>query len=116
PAEWDIANVDFVHDWLSSARFDHKDHLKDAKCGTCHAVGKSEKATDVAMPSMGTCLECHGSADDFPDVASTCVTCHAYHGSTQQGAGLERHPAFAQDKPDQPNFTQLADLLREGKL
>ena len=116
PAEWDIANVDFVHDWLSSARFDHKDHLKDAKCGTCHAVGKSEKATDVAMPSMGTCLECHGSADDSPDVASTCVTCHAFHGSTQQGAGLERHPAFAQDKPDQPNFTHLADLLREGKL
>lgn len=115
-ADWDIEPVDAVHDWLSSARFDHEDHLKEATCGSCHAVGKSEKAADVAMPSIGTCLECHGTADDFPEVDSTCVTCHAFHGDTQQGAVLESTPEFAQEKTGEPDLAHLAEMLRDGKI
>lgn len=37
---------------------------------------------------MGTCLECHGSAFEAPEVDSTCVTCHEYHGTTDKNAAL----------------------------
>lgn len=112
-SDWDVIPVEFVHDWLSSAVFDHKDHQKDATCGTCHAVAKSEKTADVAMPSMGSCLECHGTADDFPEVDSTCVTCHAFHGTTQQDASLDIHPEFARERADSGSFTHLTEILRD---
>ncbi len=87
-AEWTVAPVGFVTDWITGAHFSHADHVDEASCTSCHAVAKSEKVSDVAMPTMGGCLECHGSASDFPEVESTCVTCHEYHGTAGAGASL----------------------------
>lgn len=115
--DWDVVPVDAVHDWLTRARFDHKDHEKDADCGTCHAVAKSEKVEDVAMPAMGTCLECHGSAADFPDVDSTCVTCHAFHGTTDQAAAISAPAWFAESgQPDDAASGELAEILRAARF
>lgn len=114
-ADWDVAPVDAVHDWLSSARFDHSDHKDEASCTSCHAVKKSTSVADVAIPSMGTCLECHGSADDFPEVDSTCVSCHSFHGRTQKGALLGDANQFAQGSDETQAFTRLAEILRDEK-
>lgn len=89
PAQWGVAPVRFEHDWITRAEFSHEDHRKDAKCTTCHAdAAKSEKVSDVSLPAMGTCLECHGSAFEAPEVDSTCVTCHEYHGTIDKNAAL----------------------------
>lgn len=117
-ADWDIAPVDAVHIWLSSARFNHKDHEGEAGCGSCHAVGKSEKVSDVAMPNMGTCLECHGSAVDSPNVASTCVTCHDFHGRVGQTASVDASKWFADlasaVKPHGAVDQNLAAILKKA--
>ncbi len=89
PVQWGVAPVRFEHDWITRAAFSHEDHRKDAKCTTCHADAvKSEKVSDVSLPAIGTCLECHGSAFEAPKVESTCVTCHEYHGTTNTNAAL----------------------------
>lgn len=114
-AEWDIVPVDAIHDWLSSARFDHGDHEGEASCSSCHAVATSQSVEDVAMPSIGTCLECHGSASDFPDVDSTCASCHEFHGELEQGASLEGHNGFATATTDTTPLARLAEILSDGK-
>lgn len=118
--DWDIAPVDAVHTWLSKAQFNHADHKDEASCGSCHAVGKSEKVSDVAMPSMGTCLDCHGSASDFPDVESTCATCHGFHGSVGQGASILAPQWFADTaatgKSDTAVHPKLADIFRNARF
>jgi predicted CXXCH cytochrome family protein len=114
-AEWDIVPVDAIHDWLSSARFDHGDHEGEASCSSCHAVATSQSVEDVAMPSIGTCLECHGSASDFPDVDSTCASCHGFHGEPEQGASLEGHNGFATATTDTTPLARLAEILSDGK-
>jgi hypothetical protein len=119
-ADWDIAPVDAVHTWLSSAHFSHKDHEGEAGCASCHAVGKSEKVSDVAMPSMGTCLDCHGSAADFPEVDSTCVSCHAFHGTVGQGASVDAPQWFADTagmgKTENSADQVLADILKNTRF
>ncbi len=56
-------------------RFPHKIHLaKGASCNQCHAgVDKVDYAhRDNALPTMGTCLECH----DGKKAPNECGTCH----------------------------------------
>lgn len=116
-ADWSIVPVKAVEDWFSAARFDHDDHKKDAQCSTCHAVTKSEKAEDVSMPSIGTCLDCHGSAADFPDVDSTCVTCHSFHGRTEDAASISAPAWFAEKRrPENEATEELAEILRNARF
>jgi len=85
---WTVAPVGFVEDWITGANFSHADHRNDTSCTTCHTTAKSDKVSDVTIPKMGICLECHGSAPDFPEVESNCVTCHEFHRTTRVRAAL----------------------------
>jgi hypothetical protein len=65
---------------LVRARFPHGAHLAHALCGKCHAgVERSRLSSDLALPSMTTCRECHvpGQAREG------CLTCHGYHPRAQ---------------------------------
>ena len=97
----DIEDQYWVHpvklpqDFVPDARFDHVAHqvlrdttqaeasgellFGDAACETCHAAEKSGAATDLLMPTMGKCYECHGDRDSGAQVALACIDCHAYH-------------------------------------
>lgn len=74
--------------WLPHARFSHRTH-RSLGCASCHGeVGKSQKTSDVLLPGIQVCRECHQA--DTPRVvaqqahASTdCVTCHLYHDKSQ---------------------------------
>ena len=69
------------------------------------------------MPSIGTCLDCHGSAADFPDVDSTCVTCHSFHGRTEQAAGISAPAWFAEKRqPENEASEELAEILRNARF
>ena len=64
--------------WLPHARFGHRSHQL-ATCESCHAAGKSRETSDVLVPSIATCQQCHK-----PDAAdSRCVECHRYHDWSQ---------------------------------
>jgi hypothetical protein len=43
-------------------------------------VMHSDKSSDIAMPTIAKCRECHvGSKQAQTLVSSTCNTCHSFH-------------------------------------
>lgn len=77
---WKIAPVRVADHWLPKARFPHGKH-QTSKCKDCHDVTRSDKSSDVAIPTISKCRECHaGSKQTKTRVSSTCDTCHNFHG------------------------------------
>lgn len=64
--------------WYEHSVFSHISH-QSLECEQCHEnTRSSEKASDVLMPRLDTCLHCHN--EQRPDSArSDCVECHTYH-------------------------------------
>ncbi len=61
--------------WLPHSRFDHGAHRMLA-CTECHKAKQSKETTDVLLPSIATCRDCHR---DSGGARSGCVECHLYH-------------------------------------
>jgi predicted CXXCH cytochrome family protein len=81
--EWRIAPVLVNSHWMPHARFDHKVHAQ-AGCTSCHDVERSKLSSDVAMPTIAKCRECHGGPRPAMEkVMSNCLLCHGFHDPTQ---------------------------------
>ena len=88
--------------YFLNARFDHEAHEQE-DCSSCHAADSSNKATDLILPTLATCRECHmGAAAQQAEVPSTCAMCHSYHP-----------PDFRrrQEGPQSPAPDRVASLL-----
>ncbi|MCL6251497.1 cytochrome c3 family protein [Altererythrobacter sp. KTW20L] len=73
-----------IHGW-----FDHKAHRQE-DCASCHATDTSGSATDLLLPGIASCRDCHeGEASRTAAVPSGCAMCHSYHPP----AGLNTAPA-----------------------
>lgn len=78
---WRITPLSISQDWFSKAHFNHASH-RTQKCQSCHDVEESEASDDVAMPDRKSCLRCHsGNSPKAKRIASTCMSCHDFHGS-----------------------------------
>ena len=63
-----------LHGW-----FDHRAHRQE-DCATCHAADTSAQATDLLLPDLASCRECHGGEQSrVAEVPSSCAMCHSYH-------------------------------------
>ena len=62
--------------WLSRSKFDHRQHILQLNCRECHDVEKSEKTSDILIPAISNCLDCHNTEHK---VTSSCQACHDYH-------------------------------------
>jgi len=73
-----IEKANLASRWLTRSEFDHSAHQM-LVCVTCHgAATKSTKTSDVLLPGIAVCRECHVSGKQ--DAASgNCVECHVYH-------------------------------------
>ena len=71
--------------WYPKASFDHGQHTavgyqnedygKDAACRHCHASAlASNHASDVLVPGIETCRQCHGQG-----TTDQCSSCHTFH-------------------------------------
>jgi len=77
--QWEIAPVAGQHAWMPKARFEHSAH-ETSKCTDCHSAPDSKKASDVLMPAIAVCRDCHMGAEKVANkVASDCGTCHGFH-------------------------------------
>ncbi len=65
--------------WLPHSVFNHGAH-RMLTCTECHTAGASQETTDVLLPSITTCRECHR---DSGGARSGCVECHLYHDKTR---------------------------------
>lgn len=82
---WEVLPVKINHDWYADARFDHQSHLTqwdqsgDAVCSSCHSATTSAESSDILMPNIAQCVDCHDGRAQAGRVALTCISCHAYH-------------------------------------
>jgi hypothetical protein len=77
--QWKIAPVTPSHPWMPKAGFDHAAH-RQAPCADCHLAAKSSKSSDVLMPTIKECRDCHGGTEPVVGkVKSDCAMCHGYH-------------------------------------
>jgi len=65
---------------MANARFNHAQHVS-MSCLQCHAANRSEKSSDVIMPSKQSCTECHSPKGG---VRFDCSACHVYHNRPQE--------------------------------
>jgi len=84
---WDIAPVAMAQHRLDHARFDHQAHRSE-KCESCHAAATSKLSTDVLMPELKRCRDCHGDPGSSARIPSSCIECHGYHISTKFQMGM----------------------------
>lgn len=84
----------FQHGW-----FDHGPHDQE-DCTTCHAADTSSRATDLLMPGIETCRDCHeGETAHEAEVPSSCAMCHSYH--PRPGAAPARQEPLRQSRSQQ---------------
>jgi hypothetical protein len=92
-------------DFLSRGAFDHsvREHRLDRQgkpsCAQCHAAATSGTATDLLLPSVSECAECHGqtTAQSPTPAPADCETCHSFHA-----------PSHPTPRPPRPNFSAQA--------
>ena len=62
--------------WLLHAKFNHAKHGTMA-CAECHtAAAVSERTSDILIPGIQGCIQCHGPKGG---AAAGCTVCHTYH-------------------------------------
>jgi predicted CXXCH cytochrome family protein len=75
---WKVRPNRLNNRWMLSSRFPHYKHRSES-CGSCHAAQESTETTDILMPRIEQCQDCHGGEDTENKVLSMCITCHEYH-------------------------------------
>jgi Zn finger protein HypA/HybF involved in hydrogenase expression len=101
-----IAPVHIVDAYLTRGAFNHRvlQHRQDAAgrptCTTCHAAGTSTRSSDLLLPRLSVCADCHGAepSERIPatSVASAdCATCHSYHAPSRPAPTDETHREVA---------------------
>lgn len=77
--QWEIAKVAPEHAWMPKAKFPHSAHSM-SNCATCHQAEKSKKSSEVLMPAIGVCQDCHSEKAPMQKrVSAECGTCHGFH-------------------------------------
>jgi predicted CXXCH cytochrome family protein len=86
----DVIPVHLRSDYLRNGWFDHKAHEQE-ECSTCHAAESSASATDLLLPGIAICRDCHlGEDARRAEVPSSCAMCHSYH--PKKGRLPDGHP------------------------
>lgn len=104
--------VKLPDDFLSRGGFDHsvREHRLDREgrpaCAQCHAAATSGVATDLLLPAVGKCAECHGqtTARSPTPAPANCETCHSFHAPS--------HPA---PHPPRPGLSAESRSARSGQ-
>ena len=94
-----IAPVTLNNHYLPQGRFPHGQHKSfngktgEAACLSCHQGARTSKAaTDVLVPGVANCRQCHGAPVTSllaaaPRASDSCDSCHAYHDGAPLPAG-----------------------------
>ena len=76
----DVAPSGIKPVWLPNSTFSHYAHVS-IDCKSCHTKSiASEETSDVLIPSIKTCQECHnGQPTKIGAAQNGCFLCHQYH-------------------------------------
>ena len=94
-ADWRVVTPNVKDVWYEKARFSHAAH-RALDCRGCHENAypdgpkPSKASSDVLIPGLDNCKQCHGPGKEGIAVgraSGTCVECHAYHEVEKTGHG-----------------------------
>jgi hypothetical protein len=78
-----VANSNLTARWLPHAQFDHHAH-RMMTCSACHAnTLNSRETSDVLLPGIQTCQQCHREDNPKEAAEGRCFECHQYHDWTK---------------------------------
>lgn len=77
-SNWRVMPVHQTARYMTHGWFDHRPH-REEECSTCHNAARSTSASQLLLPGIATCRECHGGEGSRAEVASPCASCHEYH-------------------------------------
>lgn len=85
---WSVLPVKLTTRFFPHSNFTHAAHGTTATaCESCHEAARSEASSDVLIPTIETCRDCHGSAvarrNKASQTPSTCIMCHSFHFETK---------------------------------
>ena len=95
-----IAKMVMPDRWLIHGEFPHAKHASVA-CADCHDARHSKETSDILMPPIKRCAECHRSqpsetpsllASQIPGrlrASAECLSCHKFHPGPAVAAALE---------------------------
>jgi hypothetical protein len=67
--------------WSPHSQFRHDSH-RMLNCGECHAARESDKTSDVLLPAIASCRNCHKEGGQA-SARGDCVECHTYHPTSE---------------------------------
>ena len=73
-----IAKVAIPDRWMTIGKFNHALHKNGLSCLDCHDVMNSELTSDVNLPSIKSCTDCHSPQGG---IDNRCTSCHSYHNT-----------------------------------
>lgn len=82
--------IRLAQDYFPAGHFPHRNHLIQGKltgdeaCLSCHKAKDSKESSDLMLPGMPKCEECHSERAAVDRVTVQCVSCHAYHPLASQ--------------------------------
>jgi pSer/pThr/pTyr-binding forkhead associated (FHA) protein len=80
-SRYEVQKPQVPEQWFTNASFNHKPHDVVA-CESCHAgVTKSTKTSEILLPRVKVCQECHVEKSKPGFVESGCIMCHGYHAA-----------------------------------
>lgn len=102
---WSVEPVALGRHQLDGARFSHAAHRTE-KCDSCHAAATSKLSSDVLLPDIKRCRDCHGDPGSSSRIQSACIECHGYHIAKDalmngglRTASAQAAPPAAEGKP-----------------
>lgn len=84
-ARYQVYPVRLASDYFPAGRFDHYSHQimredsGDAACMNCHSAGESTSSSDLLIPNIDVCVDCHSDLPEPDHVTLQCIDCHSYH-------------------------------------
>jgi hypothetical protein len=75
---------------MTLGKFNHSLHQKGLTCLDCHDVMKSEVTSDLNLPSIKSCIDCHSPQGG---IDHRCTSCHTYHNPSSPFTPLGESPA-----------------------
>ncbi len=106
---WAIAPIFVNERWLPAANFDHASHAV-AECADCHDARGSDVSSDILLPDIETCRQCHGGESSPQSLNSSCIACHDFHSP-----GRHRLKAPGQEQSGTLSMKSLPDAEAQSR-
>lgn len=76
--DWNVKPVRVTGSWFPRSDFTHRRHDTMA-CADCHVASTSKSSSDLLLPNIDNCRQCHGGEHSRNKVPTTCIDCHGFH-------------------------------------